>query len=303
MGGKIMNYDQLYAFYYVSKVMNFTKASEILNLTQPAITTRIRNLEDELSCQLFDKQGKRLNLTKEGKILLEYAKKIIFYAGEAKEALSIANQPQLTIGFSPAFSNKVITKAVKEFVPNHEYIYLKIIEQHDSLDLLEQVKNQTLDLAFVRTPTFDPNLTVDNVFKDKIYIFVSPDHPLSTKKIVTKEDLEGQTMVHYSRSMGYWKRVEETVVGVKDLKKFEVRNMELMKKFVKEGLGFSILPYFTLHEEEQKGEIVVIEYEPLNEIPRDIVSVYYTGSARTDLIKTFISCCMKHIESDPIYSF
>jgi len=298
-----MNYDQLYAFYYVSKVMNFTKASEILNLTQPAITTRIRNLEEELSCQLFDKQGKRLNLTKEGKILLEYAKKIIFYAGEAKEALSIANQAQLTIGFSPAFSNTVITSAVKDFIPEHGHIYLKIIEQGDSLNLIEMVKNQKLDLAFVRTPTFDPNLTVEHIFKDKIFIFVSPTHPLSKKKIVTKEDLEGQTMVHYSRSMGFWKRVEETIVGVKNLKKFEVRNMELMKKFVKEGLGFSILPYFTLHEEEQRGEIVVIEYEPLNEIPRDIVSVYYTGSARTEIIKNFISCCKKIIEKDPVYSF
>ena len=298
-----MNYDQLYAFYYVSKVMNFTKASEILNLTQPAITTRIRNLEDELSCQLFEKQGKRLSLTKEGEILLEYAKKIIFYAGEAKEALSFANQAQLTIGFSPAFSNVVITKAVKEFIPNHEHIYLKIIEQGDSLELIEQVKNQSLDLAFVRTPTFDPNLTLDYIFKDKIYIFVSPNHPLSTKKVVTKEDLEGETMIHYSRSMGFWKRVEESLVGVKSLKKFEVRNMELMKKFVKEGLGFSILPYFTLHEEEQAGEIVVIEYEPLNEIPRDIVSVYYSGSARTEMIKTFISDCKKQIVSDPLYSF
>lgn len=298
-----MNYDQLNAFYYVSKVMSVTKASEILNLTQPAITTRIRNLEEDLSCRLFDKQGKHLILTTEGKILLEYAEKIIFYSGEAKEALNCVNQAKLTIGFSPAFSYDIICKAVKDFIKTNDGIYLQIVEEHDSINLIEKVKKQKLDLAFVRTPTFDPNLTLDYIFKDKLFIFVSPNHPLSSKRMVTKEDLDGQIMIHYSRSMGFWKRIEESLVGVNALKKIEVRNMEMMKKFVKEGIGFSVLPYFTLMEEERAGDLTVLEYEPLNVIPRDIVSVYYTGSSRTEWIQNFISDCKKQIVNDPLYSF
>lgn len=283
-----MNYDQLHAFYYVSKVMNFTKASEILNLTQPAITARIRNLEMELSCQLFDKQGKQLSLTKEGKLLLDYAERIIFYSEEAKEAIQSINQEQLVIGFGPSFPYAVICKAVQEFTSKHN-VYIQIIEGHDSISLSDQVKNQKIDLAFIRIPVYDPTLTLDYLYKDKMVVFVSPNHPLASKTSVTKKDLHGHTMIHYCRNIEMWRRVEESLVGVKDLRCLEVHNLEMLKRFVKEGLGFSILPQFGLIEEVEKGELKVLDYELLNHMPKDIMAVYVNGSSRTEWIKAFVS--------------
>lgn len=291
-----MNYDQLHAFYYVSKVMNFTKASEILNLTQPAITARIRNLEMELNCQLFEKQGKNLSLSEEGKLLLDYAEKIIFYSDEAKEAVKSVKQAQLTIGFCPSFSYEIIYKTVKDFTSKYD-IYLEIIEGHDSIALGDRIKNQKIDLAFVRTPVFDQNLTLDYLYKDKMVVFVSPDHPLAAKDCITKEDLEGHTMIHYCRSTGLWKRFEESLLGVKNLKTIEIKNMEMLKKFVKEGFGFSILGYFGLMEEVEKGELVALEYDLLDDIPSDIMSLYLIGNSRTEWIKEFISCCENQIKT------
>ncbi|MEW9673240.1 LysR family transcriptional regulator [Ammoniphilus sp. 3BR4] len=290
-----MNYDQLHAFYYVSKVMNFTKASEILNLTQPAITARIRNLEMELSCQLFDKQGKQLSLTKEGKLLLDYAERIIFYSEEAKEAIQSINQEQLSIGFGPSFPYEVICKTVRDFTKKNN-IYIQIIEGHDSISLGDQVKNQKIDLSFIRIPVYDPNLTLEYLYKDKMVMFVSPDHPLASKTSVTKHDLHGQTMIHYCRNIEMWRRIEESLVGVKDLKGLEVHNLEMLKKFVKEGIGFSILPRFGLLEEVEKGELKVLDYDLLNGMPRDIMAVYHTGSSRTGWIKEFISTFEHHIK-------
>jgi DNA-binding transcriptional LysR family regulator len=290
-----MNYDQLHAFYYVSKVMNFTKASEILNLTQPAITARIRNLEMELSCQLFEKQGKQLSLTQEGKLLLDYAEKIIFYSDGAKEAIQSVNQTKLTIGFSPSFSYDIICKTVKDFKTKHD-IDLQIHEGYDSIALADQVRNQKLDVAFIRMAVSDPNLTLDYLYKDKMVVFVSQKHPLASRTSVTKQDLEGHTMIHYCRNTGLWKRFEESLLGVKNLKHLEVKNIEMLKKFVKEGFGFSILGYFGLMEEVEKGELKALEYAPLNGIPRDIMSVYLTGSSRTEWIKEFIATCENQIK-------
>ncbi len=275
--------------------MNFTKTSEFLNLTQPAITARIRNLEMELSCQLFKKQGKQLSLTQEGKLLLDYAEKIIFYSDGAKEAIQSANQTKLTIGFSPSFSYDIICKTVKDFKIKHD-IELQILEGYDSIALAEQVKNQKLDVAFIRMAVSNPNLTLDYLYKDKMVVFVSQEHPLASRTSVTKQDLEGHTMVHYARNTGLWKRFEESLLGVKNLKHLEVKNMEMLKKFVKEGFGFSMLGYFGLMEEVGKGDLKALEYAPLNGIPRDIMSVYLTGSSRTEWIKEFVATCENQIK-------
>ncbi|MBA4602366.1 substrate-binding domain-containing protein [Thermoactinomyces mirandus] len=229
---------------------------------------------------------------------MDYAEKIIFYTDEAKDAMHSITQTQLTVGFTPAFSHQVICTAVKEF-PKIHYIYLQIIEGHDSIRLLEQVQNQKLDLAFIRTATFDSNLTVDYLFSDRTFVFVSPTHPLSAKTMVTMGDLQGQTMIHYSRSVGIWKKIENTLVGVTDLKKLEIKNIAMLKKFVTEGLGFSILPYFSIIEEVQRKELKILEYKP--RIPKNIMSVYYTGSSRTEYQK-FISCCKKHLNTSLVYS-
>lgn len=103
-------------------------------------------------------------------------------------------------------------------------------------------------------------------------------------------------MVHYARNTGLWKRFEESLLGVKNLKHLEVKNMEMLKKFVKEGFGFSMLGYFGLMEEVGKGDLKALEYAPLNGIPRDIMSVYLTGSSRTEWIKEFVATCENQIK-------
>ncbi len=81
-----MDNSQLETFLAVIEYQNYSKAAESLNVTQPTVTARIKNLEDELNCKLFKREGKYVVLSNEGRVFVEYATSILTYMNHSKEA-------------------------------------------------------------------------------------------------------------------------------------------------------------------------------------------------------------------------
>src|SRR4051794_33842849 len=100
---------QLETFLAIIEYTNYSRAAEFLNVTQPTVTARIKNLEHELNCQLFDRQGKNISLTKEGEVFAEYATSIITYMAHSKEATLTSKKTSIKIGFPPGVSYSVIS--------------------------------------------------------------------------------------------------------------------------------------------------------------------------------------------------
>ena len=86
-----MDTNQLETFLAIIEYSNYSRAAEFLNVTQPTVTARIKNLEHELNCKLFDREGKNVSLTKEGEVFVEYATSILTYMEHSNEA-TVATQ-------------------------------------------------------------------------------------------------------------------------------------------------------------------------------------------------------------------
>ncbi|MCL6576716.1 LysR family transcriptional regulator, partial [Kyrpidia sp.] len=107
-----MNTDQLETFIKLAEIGTYSKTAELLNITQPAVTARIRNLEAELGCKLFIMNGRRASLSEAGELFLGYAKNLLNQFADAKKSIGQLKEPRLSIGFPPNFTNHLITKIV-----------------------------------------------------------------------------------------------------------------------------------------------------------------------------------------------
>ncbi|HHW37981.1 MAG TPA: LysR family transcriptional regulator [Bacillales bacterium] len=285
-----MDFNQLETFYKLSEVRNFSRAAKVMHLSQPSVTARIRNLEISLDCTLFNREGKNLTLTSEGEALVEYAEQILPSVKEAKRAIKSINKPKLSVGFCPAFSFTLLSNTIEDFVTESGTV-LSVIEGMPSFSLFNKVVSEEVDVAFLRNPYYNDSLVIEPFYKDRWEVCVSVDHPLNNLDTISKEDLKGHTVITYGRNSDVWKKYEDTFLGVNSLNKIEIRNIELLKRLVQNGAGFSFLPLLSLIEPIRDNEISLKKLENFKNYNslEDIYLIYKQDSCKTELIKQFIS--------------
>ncbi len=281
-----MDYDQLKTFLTVNEALNYSRAAEQLNVTQPTVTARIQNIETELDCKLFHKIGRTIMLSKEGENLIKYAEKIVRYMDEAKDSMLLMKKPHLKIGIAPGFSPKIILDLLYIFESNY-HLMITIIEGKDSIEVSNMVQNKEIDLAIVRDYNSVPELTVRHIFDDRLVFLVGQEHHLAKKVDISKQDLHGEMMICYIRNTKLWIKIEERLTEVKNLRKIEIGNLELLKSMVKNNSGFSILPLSAIEKEEYDC-FYIVQGEELNEIHRKVSALFYPDSPNLQNIELFI---------------
>ncbi|SFE39911.1 DNA-binding transcriptional regulator, LysR family [Bacillus sp. OV194] len=250
-----MDDEQLLTFITVCELNNYSRTANHLNLTQPAVTARIQKLEIELGCKLFYRDGKKILLTEEGTVLLQYARKILSYVNEAKQTIEDLKTPTLTIGLSPGISASIILQVLSMVREKNEFAF-DIVEAQDSSKTAEMVKNGLVDIGLVRDVIPLTNLESKFICTEKLVFIVGKEHPLAAKAEINKDDLRNQTMICYGRETVLWKKIDETLVGVKNLKRIEVGGFEMLKSMIRDNWGFTIIPELAV----QKDMITLNKY-------------------------------------------
>lgn len=157
-----MTLDQITAFLWVARLGGFHRAADQLNLTQPAISTRIAKLEAELATPLFDREGSGLTLTRQGTLLLSYAKQMLFVQDEIRRR--VADTAELTGLFRIGASETIAQSWLPDFLKAFSAVYPQInidLTVDISTDLREGLLSRQLDLAFLMGPVSE--FTVENV--------------------------------------------------------------------------------------------------------------------------------------------
>ncbi len=190
--------DLLLFFTAVAEELSFTRAARRLGIDQSWLSHKIRQLETELSCTLFARTTRRIELTGAGHALLEPARALARAADEARRAanaVSAGLKGALRIGALPySFLNPERVKLVDGFIAHHPETELDI-STGPSMQLLERMRRGELDMAFVSWP-FDPaGLEMLEVRIDLFCILMPKGHPLEGHAELTLEDLEGHRMV------------------------------------------------------------------------------------------------------------
>ncbi|WP_198517304.1 LysR family transcriptional regulator [Vibrio sp. HA2012] len=178
-------------FITVAEYRNFSRAAEKLNTVQPSISRQIKKLEEIIGTPLFIRSPHELELTQSGEVFLEHAKLILRQFEQAKsqalEAAMVAGNKinvGLFSGTEQPFFDKVLIPAKKKY-PD---LSVNLMSKNE-VELVENVKDGTLDVGFLIGPVLDPNLNYHPVCKQKVAVAIAETDPLASKEKVNLQDL------------------------------------------------------------------------------------------------------------------
>lgn len=255
-----MELQQLKTFITVAKVSSFTKASELLDYAQSSVSGQIRALEEEFEVRLFERLGRRVRLTEEGKRLLVYAEQLLKLAEETKDSVTGSTQPRgtLIIGAPESLSIFRLPKLLKEYHSRFPNVKL-VLKLGSCRDILSWLKKNIIDVAFlIDTPLNVPSLVSKCLCQEKIVLIAGNSHDIVNKNTIELKDLEGEELILVEEDGCCYRTIFEslmTEVSVYPSSIQEFGSVETIKKCVISGLGVSILPFISVEQEIKDGQL------------------------------------------------
>ncbi len=274
-----MNDFSLKVFITAAKLNSFTRAAEFLNLSQPAVTHQIKNLENQFKTRLFNRVQNRIELTKSGQILLKHAENIdALYQRATQEIHEITNQVagDIHVGAASLLGKYLLPRILGNFKKIYPHVNLSMLVGN-SKEILGFLENGIIELAIVSEPIPSKNLVVFPFYRDQLTVVVYPSHPWCRKKEVTLRDLYGEGFI--SREMGSGTR-EFCLKSLglpwagDDLKPVMVLgSSEAIKMAVIGEMGFSILSRLAIRSEVELGLLKEVRLKNVDMV-RDFFVVF-----------------------------
>lgn len=259
-----MDFRQLATFVETAKQLNFTKAASTLGYAQSTITIHIQSLEEELETQLFERIGKQIKLTANGRQFYAYAEKIINLSSEAKDILSSSTAPKGTISIGTAESLCIyrLSDVLIEFRALYPDVEMSI-RFDTSDDFYSHLRKNIVDVAIVLDHRCVASDIVTHVLSEEpMSVIASPAHPLTRKKRVLPMDMQGQSLILTEESCGYHQLFESILLQaqVRPGQILSISSLEVIKKFVSHNWGFGFLPLVTIEDEVSSGKLAVLPW-------------------------------------------
>lgn len=246
-------------FVRVAELKSFTKAAEKLNYVQSTVTAQIKQLEKELGYSLFDRIGKKISLTVMGESFLKIAYELLLVSEKAENLNVDSNDIKgvLRVGVSESLLISVFKDLIPEFKAKFKNIDLRIRSGH-TVDLLEQLKQNNLDLLFVsKVRNTDPELKCYYARRENSVFISSMEYENVNGEIKSTDNIFKHNFITTEQEGMYYnflsKLAAEQNASVNDW--IEVDNVLVIIELVKRGMGIAFLPEYLVLEEIEKGNI------------------------------------------------
>ena len=285
-----MDFFQLETFLAVAQTKSFSAAATQVHRTQPAVSQMVRKLEEEIGEPLFDRSTRDGMLTDAGRVLEEYAQKLLNLRSEARSSLEELRQFQrgtLAIAANE-FTALYLLPVLEEF---RRFCPMIKIAVHRSLasSITEQLSAHTVELGVL---SFRPDsclLQSIVVFCDQLTFVVPPRHPLAGEKSVSIRQLGAESFVAHNVASPYRLKVLEAFkrhktplnIGV------EMPTIEAIKRFVAAGNGVALVPGIAVEPELHRGELVAVPVKELR-LDRKLRLVYRKGGQLSHAARAFL---------------
>src|SRR5215472_14826830 len=186
-----MDFDQLRTFLEIVRLKSFSKAAQTCYRTQPAISAQVRQLEQELRAELFERFGSRISLTTAGRIFGEYAEQMLDLRRRAQDTIAELEQNprgEIVIAANEATCIYVLPKVFSRFRELFPGVQLQVDRSYGSR-VVEAVMENSADFGLTQLPVEEKRLQVVSVYRDEVRAIVPARHPLAQKKSVSPQDL------------------------------------------------------------------------------------------------------------------
>jgi DNA-binding transcriptional LysR family regulator len=239
-----MDLGDLDIFRSVVQAGGISRAAEKLNRVQSNVTTRVRQLEADLGVQLFIREGKRLHITSEGKLLLDYADRLLALAAEAREAVRDA-EPRglLRLGAMESTAAVRLPGPMNEYLSRYPQVTLELRTGHPG-GLATAVREGELDAALVAEPIADAPFEKIPMYDEELVIIAKANHP----PIRSPKDLAGRNVLAFDPGCSYRKRMDDWFAASGEMSDriIEMSSYNAMLGCAVAGMGISMVPRIVL---------------------------------------------------------
>lgn len=283
---------RLKVFHTVASRLSFTKASEELHISQPAVTKHIKEIEVQLSTKLFDRKGTSIQLTQSGKILFEYAEKIRNIYRDLEFEINQVNQQhkgKLIIGASTTVAQYILPEILAKFNAYYKDIKIELLTGNTEA-ISSLLKDEKIDLGIIEGESQSSYFDYKAFKPDEIVLTAKSDHPLAHKTINVK-DLCQLNLIFREQGSGTLEfiqnRLKEKDININELNTvIQLGSSESIKNYLLHSDCMAFLSISTILNELKNNILTVIDIKNFS-IERDFHFILPKGG-QSELIELFL---------------
>jgi LysR family transcriptional regulator, transcriptional activator of the cysJI operon len=287
-----MQIDSLKVFCDLAESESFTKAAQINNVTQSAVSQQISSLERVFKSLLIERSKKRFRLTREGQVLYDYSKQIIAtYEALGSKLQEIKDIISGTIRVATIYSIGLhdLPPYLKRFLKAYPTVNVHV-EYRRANQVYEDVMGNVVDLGLVAYPTRDNKLEIYPLRKDPLVLVCHPQHPMAKQKRIKMKTLSGQKFIGFQPDIPTRKALDkilkENNVDVQHVMEFD--NIETVKRAVEIDAGVAIVPQTTVVQEVAKQTLAQVDLDD-GDFFRPLAAIYKKNKVLSPAMKQFLS--------------
>ena len=263
-----MDFKSLNTFIQVAELNSFTKAGEKLGYSQPTVSFQIKQLEQELGIQLFERIGHTITLTDSGRQALSYAQEICRMSDKMISSKMVDTTPKGNINLAMADSlcTPMIINNCNKFREMYPQISLNI-KTAGTDELFRLLDHNEADIVCtLDNHIYSTNYIISNEEKVDIHFICSADNPLASNTTLTVNDLLNEPFLLTEKGMSYRRLLDENMakssIEIKPV--LEIGSADLICKLIKDNMGISFLPDYVTKSAVEKGDIVKLNVADFN---------------------------------------
>ena len=286
---------QLNIFCKVVELKGFSKAANTIHLSQPTISSHIKDLENHFECQLIDRLGKKAIPTKAGELLYHYARKLIALRDETEAAMAEFHgkiKGRLVIGGSTIPGGYILPKCIGAFTTVYPEVTISLIIG-DTNQIIQDVLSGTPEFGIVGAETSNKNICQEKLIEDEMRLIVTRDHKWAGKKNISPDLMFKEPFIVRERGSGTLKSIK---LSLKE-KGYTSENLNIIAELgsteaiiqgIKSKIGISILSTIAVAEELKAGTLKALTIKELN-LKRNFYLITHKQRSPSPLCKAFIN--------------
>jgi DNA-binding transcriptional LysR family regulator len=302
--------DQLRILKAIAAEGSFKRAADTLYVSQPAVSLQVQNLEKQLNVPLFDRGGRKAQLTEAGHLLLNYGEKIITLCQETCRAIEDLQNLQggtLIVGASQTTGTYLLPRAIGLFRQKYPDVSVQL-QVHSTRRTSWGVANGQVDLAIIGgevPPELQETLKTIPYAEDEFALILPVGHPLAKIEMIQKEDLYKLKFITLDSQSTIRKVIDKVLsrcdIDTKRLKvEMELNSIEAIKNAVQSGLGAAFVSITAIEKELHMGVLRVAPIKDV-EVRRTLSVIINPSRYRSKAAEAFIKEVLPQFSTHPEY--
>lgn len=291
-----MDFDQLNIFLEVARHSSFSRAAQKCFRTQPAISSSIKSLEDELGVKLFDRGGGKVSLTAPGKAFVNFAEELLDTKRRAMNAvveMDRVPKGEIIVGANEGTCLHVLPEVFAHFKKQYPDVNVSVARS-ERTKIVEQVLENVVDFGIVSAPVEDPRLKVVTIHRDELVLITPPKHPLNRSNIAASlEEISAFPLL--LPKIGRTRDAIESAFDQQNLKaniSMELESSEVLKRFVAADVGIGFIARSNVNGDVKAKTLAAIPLDGVA-IRRDLALIYRKDKALSRAAQAFIAIAVK----------